>query len=294
MEDSKQNSRTRQIDFLRTHYNSVIVDAAIKYADNEIARHSSYPNDIVILKVARDKALKAGQTEIADLIEDQMESNMSNAFDRLTYAYIDGILFGLNNPDTSKVPEPVTDYVLNKDFSFLFDYTDNDFSGLVQDAAQIFCDEYNYLLRQIELHTDPGEVGPNGMVEHYKENLEYMEDPANVRQFMKALFIGEYMSNSTDRPRLDNKGPFSATERLKKAEDLVNNYLPFDEKDDGDGRSFWKFGTWKEISEYGLERYKRQQSTEELEYANGDFTKYWLNGEVLIVRMVDGKLIVQS
>lgn len=121
-----------------------------------------------------------------------------------------------------------------------------------------------------------------------------MEDPANVRQFMKALFIGEYMSNSTDRPRLDSKGLFSAEERLKKVEDLVNNYLPFDEKDDGDSRSFGKFGTWKEVSDYGLERYKRQQSTEELEYANGDFTKYWLNGEVLIVRMVDGKLIVQS
>lgn len=291
--DSKQNGRTRQIDFLRTHYNSVLVDAAIEYADNEIARYSSYSNDNIILKLAQDKALKASQTEIADFIEDQVESNMNNAFERLTSAYIDGILFGLNNPDTSKIPEPVTDYVLNKDFAFLFDYTDNDFSVLVQDAAQIFCDEYNYLLRQIELYTDLSKAGPNSMAEHYKENLEYMEDPVNVRQFMKALFIGEYMSNSTDRPRLDNKGLFSATERLKKAEDLVNNYLPFDEKDDETGRSFWKFGTWKEVSDYGLERYKRQQSTEELEYANGDFTKYWLNGEVLIVRMVEGKLTVQ-
>lgn len=276
--DSKQNSRTRQIDFLRTYYNSAIVDAAIKYADNEIARHSS-------LKSIRNEVLglKVGQTET-------VESNMSNAFDRLTFAYIDGILFGLNNPDTSKIPDPVTDYVLNKDFAFLFDYTDNDFSALMEGAVQIFCDEYNYLLRQIELC----EASSNSMVDHYKGDLEYMEDPTNVRQFMKALFIGEYMSNSTCRPRLDSKGLFSATERLKKAEDLVNNYLPFDEKDDESSRPAWKFGTWKEVSDYGLERYKRQQSTEELEYANGDFTKYWLNGEVLIVRMVNGKLTVQS
>ena len=292
--DSKQNSRTRQIDFLRTHYNSAIVDAAIKYADNEIARHSSYPNDSIILKLVRDMALESGQTEIADLIEDQVESNMNNAFERLTFAYINGIMFGLNNPDTSKIPEPVTDYVLNKDFAFLFDYTDNDFSALMEGAAQIFCDEYNCLLRQIELYANLDGSGPNGMAESYKEDLEYMEDPANVRQFMKALFIGEYMSNSTDRPRLDNKALFSATERLKKVEDLVNNYFPFDEKDNESGRLFWKFGTWKEVSDYGLESYKCQQSTEELEYANGDFTKYWLNGEVLIVRMVDGKLIVQS
>ena len=31
-----------------------------------------------------------------------------------------------------------------------------------------------------------------------------------------------------------------------------------------------------------------------LENANGDFTKYWLNGEVLIVRMVDGKLVAET
>lgn len=291
--DSKQNRRTRQIDFLRTYYNSALVDSAVKYADARIARHPSHPNDSIMLKLARDKALEAGQTEIANFIEGQMESDMNSAFDDLTFAYIDGILYGLNNPGADKIPDPVTDYVLNKDFAFLFDYSDNDFSGLVQNAAQIFCDEYNALLRQIELYTDLDKSHPNRMAESYKEDLEYMEDPANVRQFMKALFIGEYMSRSADRPRLGNKGLFSATERLKKAENLVNNYLPFDEKDDETGRSFWKFGTWKEVSDYGLERYKRQQSAEELEYANGDFTKYWLNGEVLLVRMVGGKLIVQ-
>ena len=292
--DSKQNSRTRQIDFLRTYYNSALVDSAVKYADDRIARHSSHPNDRIMLKLARDYAIEAGQTEIADFIEGQMESDMNSTFDDLTFAYIDGILFGLNNPNADKIPEPVTDYVLNKDFAFLFDYSDNDFSGLVQDAAQIFCDEYNALLRQIELYSDLDKSHPNGMAEHYKKDLEYMENPANVRQFMKALFIGEYMSRSADRPRLDNKGLFSAINRLKKAEDLVNNYLPFDEKDNEMGRSFWKFGTWKEVSDYGLERYKRQQSTEELEYANGDFTKYWLNGEVLIVRMVNGRLVVEQ
>ena len=34
------------------------------------------------------------------------------------------------------------------------------------------------------------------------------------------------------------------------------------------------------------------QSDEEYERANGDFTKYWLNGETLVVKMVDGELKV--
>ena len=32
--DHKEASRKRQIDFLRTHYNKAIVDAAIAYADS--------------------------------------------------------------------------------------------------------------------------------------------------------------------------------------------------------------------------------------------------------------------
>ena len=34
------------------------------------------------------------------------------------------------------------------------------------------------------------------------------------------------------------------------------------------------------------------QSDEEYKSANGDFTKYWLNGETLVVKMVDGELKV--
>ena len=41
-------------------------------------------------------------------------------------------------------------------------------------------------------------------------------------------------------------------------------------------------------------RNKEQQGEDGLKEANGDFTKYWLNGEVLIVRMVDGKLVAET
>ena len=78
---------------------------------------------------------------------------------------------------------------------------------------------------------------------------------------------------------------------------MVNNYFNFKTNTSksiisgGDDTVDWKFGTWDEVSKFGLERFKNWQGEEELENANGDFTKYWLNGEVLIVRMVDGKLV---
>ena len=85
---------------------------------------------------------------------------------------------------------------------------------------------------------------------------------------------------------------------LNKAQDLANNYFNFEtntQKTQSDSvRVNWKFGTWDEVSKFGLERFKNWQGEEELENANGDFTKYWLNGEVLIVRMVDGKLVAET
>jgi alpha-L-rhamnosidase len=64
------------------------------------------------------------------------------------------------------------------------------------------------------------------------------------------------------------------------------DYLGFDKPDS------WKFGTWKEVNDEGLVKYRNMQSDEEYERANGDFTKYWLNGETLVVKMVNGELKV--
>ena len=130
------------------------------------------------------------------------------------------------------------------------------------------------------------------MVNSYKKGLEFMEDPNNVRELIKAGFIGEYMTGTIDRCWLDGKPQFNAMERLNKAQDLVNNYFNFKTNEDDDHVN-WKFGTWDEVSKFGLEEFKGMQSDTDIKRANGDFTKYWLNGEVLIVRMIDGMLVAE-
>ena len=298
--DYKEASRKRQIDFLRTHYNKAIVDAAIAYADSEISqRHLySYPHDSVMLEMAKAKAIEAGQQEVADFIEMQMEFDTQDIFNVLTFAYVHGMSFGISNPNIGKTPEPVTDYVLSKDFAFIFDYSDNDFGIPIEQAAKEYCKEYNNLLRQIELYSSISDGDGDLMVESYKKDLEFMEDPNTVRQLMKAAFIGEYMTNAIDRCWVCSNKPFNAMERLNKAQDLANNYFNFETNTnynvDNTDRVNWKFGTWDEVSKFGLEKYKGQQGEDDLKKANGDFTKYWLNGEVLIVRMVDGKLVAET
>ena len=296
MEELKKNRRTRQIEFLRTHYNHSIVDSAIEYADCEIERRQSYFRDPIILDLAKKKAINSGQGEVADLIEEQIKSDEQDAFCALTFAYVHGMVNGINNPNINKTPEPVTDYVLEKDFAFIFDYRDNDFSSLIDYAAQEFCNEYNNVLRQIELYSDV--EGGNGMVSSYKRDIEFMENPNNVRQLMKAAFVGQYMTSSIDRCYLTKDG-FDYSKRLEKALDLADNYFHFESNSihndyDNTERVLWKFGTWEEVSKHGLEYYKKYQGEDELKYANRDFTKYWLNGEVLIVRMIDGKLVAET
>ena len=295
--DQKEAKRKRQIDFLRTHYNKAIVDAAIEYADNEIEHSRSYHHDSLMLEMAKAKALDAGQQEVADFIEMQMEIDTQDVFNILTFAYVHGMSFGLSNPNISKTPDPVTDYVLSKDFAFIFDYGDNDFSTCIFNAAQEFCNEYNRLLRQIELYS-ASDCSCDNMVESYKKNIEFMEDPNNIRQLIKAAFIGDYMKSSIDSCWIGGNKEFNAMSLLNKAQDLVNNYFNFEtdtQKTQTDSvRVNWKFGTWDEVSKFGLERFKNWQGEEELENANGDFTKYWLNGEVLIVRMVGGKLVAET
>ena len=291
--DHKEASRKRQIDFLRTHYNKAIVDAAIVYADSEISQQHSYlyPH---WMEMAKAKAIEAGQQEVADFIEMQMEFDTQNIFNVLTFAYVHGMSFGLSNPNISKTPEPVTDYVLSKDFAFIFDYGDNDFGTPIEQAAKEYCKEYNNLLRQIELHSSISDGDDDLMAESYKKDLEFMEDPNTVRQLMKAAFIGAYMTNAIDRCWVCSNKPFNAMERLNKAQNLANNYFNFETNASYTDRVNWKFGTWDEVSKFGLEEYKGQQGEDDLKKANGDFTKYWLNGEVLIVRMVDGKLVAET
>ena len=278
-----ETARKRHIAFLQEYYNKSIVDAAVDYADAQIKQRHLFPHDSVMMDLAKEKAIELGQKVIIDFIDLQKEIDNQELFEALTLAYVHGAAFSLENPNISKTPEPVTDYVLSKDFAFIFDFGDNDFGTYIERAAQQYCKEYNSVLRKIEM---------NPCLDSYKKDAEFMENPNNVRELMKAAFMGEYITGAIDRCWIGRVTEFNAMHRVNNAMEVVNNYFNFETNEDDD-QVDWKFGTWDEVSKFGLEKYKAQQGEEELKRANGDFTKYWLNGEVLIVRMVDGKLTAE-
>ena len=197
----------------------------------------------------------------------------------------------------NKTPEPANNCVLSKDFAFFFYFGDNDFGMCIENAAKEYCNAYNKILMKIETYSSDSEI----MANSYKKKLEFMEDPNNVRELIKTGFVGEYMTGIIDRFWLDDgKSQFNTTEHLDRVQYLVNIYFNFKTNTHksfilgNDDAVDWKFGTWDEVSKLGLEMFKSWQGEEELENANGDFTKYWLNGEVLIVRMVGGKLVAET
>lgn len=281
-----ESARKRHIAFLKEYYNKSIVDAAVAYADSQIKQWNLFPHDSVMKDLAKEKAIELGQKVIIDFIDLQKEIDNQEVFEFLTLAYVQGADFSIENPNISKTPEPATDYVLSKDFAFIFDFGDNDFGTYIERAAQQYCKEYNSVLRRIEI---------NPYLDSYKKDAEFMENPDNVRELMKAAFIGEYITGAIDRCWMGRVNEFNVMDRINKAQDLANNYFNFETNEcrKDTNQVNWKFGTWDEVSKFGLEKYNAQQGEKVIELANGDFTKYWLNGEVLIVRMVDGKLTAE-
>ena len=271
--------RQNQIDFLKSYYNDNIVNAAVKYADDEIANGTTLRLDDTWLNMIKNEAVKLGAENIGVYVDCISKDKTNSLFSILTFAYVKGLVVGVNNPSMKVTPDPITEYTKNKDFAFFFDFGDNDFGGYVERAAQDFCKEYNQLLRNIDLYQRDG--FSDMMAKSYMKDLEFMENPENVINLMKGAFIGEYMTGMVDRCWLGSREDY--TDRLKDAERFID-YLGFNKQES------WKFGTWKEVNDEGLVRYRNMQSDEEYERANGDFTKYWLNGETLVVKMVDGEL----
>lgn len=273
--------RQNQIDFLKSYYNDNIVNAAVKYADDEMARGTNLLLDDIWVDKIKKEAEKLGAENIGAYVDCISKDKTNSLFSILTFAYVKGLVVGIDNPSMKVVPDPMTEYTKNKDFAFFFDFLDNDFGGYVERAAREFCKEYNKLLRNIDLYQRDG--FSDRMAESYKKDLEFMENPENVINLMRGLFIGEYMTSMVDRCWMGSRENY--TDRLNDAERYID-YLGFNKQES------WKFGTWKEVNDEGLVRYRNMQSDEEYERANGDFTKYWLNGETLVVKMVDGELKV--
>lgn len=265
-------------DFLKQFYNDEIVDIAHERVTNQL-NNSIQASDIFFEKLEEKFKNDEDVLTFIDYIKKERKNEM---YHEMLFSFIYGTEYAVKNCvgsiDTVQ-NDLKCDYCKNKDFAFMIKFSDNDFGLYIENAAQKYCDEYNNLLWQIDSYHDC-----ELMRESYIKDLEYMEKPEIIMELMKSLFIGAYMDNSADRLYRNFKNgdkSFNMEDRLTKSKDLCN-YLHLNEL------NRYHIGKYEDISKVGLEEYKHMQNEETIK--NEDFDKYWLNGEVLIVKMVNGRL----
>lgn len=276
------NTLMRTEKFMSSYYSDDVIKESMDYA----FKHNNTTVDDKILELALEKT---SEKHVAEIIEMALEEKQSDKTVSLMLAFASGVDAANKNGLTNTGPTYVSDYCKQKDFAVFFLFGDNDFGGVMENAASLFCKEYNGILKNINIFSkDEEEEQKNHpdrlfyrMSESYIKDVEYMEDPERLKELLKTLFLGSYLNSTADRMGLfqGHKPTYTMDARLEESLKLTNELFR-------DGR-FWVIGSWETVNKCGMERVAGYQSESN---APKDLTECWINGEALIMRMCNGKL----
>ena len=265
-------------EFYYSMYNKDLVDRAYDATANFFGKES-FEADVKLAKIAEKYNVEGETTE--SRLYDHM-------FRQMVSSYLHGADDAVRNELGSVAPseETFSDYHKNVDFAILFDFSDNDFGLAMEAGAKLFCDEFNGLLRQIDLYNDHAYMR-DGYIKRFEEICKV----ENIREIMKCGFLAERMK---DQAEVGSAG------RMPNADDALDmvrsdmNYIPWDgdrnkyEYDNGEYKLVDKLprfitGTNEEIAE-ALEKYGHPDENPTRPFP------VWCNGEVIILYMRDGYL----
>ena len=262
-------------EFLCTIYDSDLVDRAIEESKDFYKEHEA---DILYKMATTAEMLpdRSGASEIYDQIQHQMVSS-----------YLHGADYAVRNELGSVAPshETFSDYHKNVDFAVLFDFSDNDFGLAMEAGAKAYCDEFNSILRHIDMYDDH-EYMKSSYIKDFNEIIKI----ENIKNIMKCGFASRQLSHSAEV--ICGRMPVIEQAMQKVQSDL--DYIPWDkdmsrwEKIDDkyvETEKFPRFitGTNEEISE-ALEKYGHPDENPTRPFP------VWCNGEVIILYMKDGYL----
>lgn len=264
-------------EFYYSMYNKDLVDRAYEATANFFGKES-FEADVKLAKIA-EKYNVEGETTASRLYE--------HMFRNMVASYLHGADYAVRNELGSVAPseETFSDYHKNVDFAVLFDFSDNDFGLAMEAAAKTYCDEFNGLLRQIDMYDDV-----DLMKKSYLKEFEEICKIDNIKEIMRCGFLAQRMQDCAE----------VHCGRLPNADDALDmvrsdmNYIPWGgdknkyECIDGEYKvvgTFTRFitGTNKEIAE-ALEKYGHPDEKPTRPFP------VWCNGEVIILYMRDGYL----
>lgn len=267
-------------EFFYSMYNKDLVDRAYD-ATADFFRKGEFEADLNLARIAEKCDSKTGNTAASRLY--------NHMFNRMVSSYLHGADFAVRTELGSTGPseETFSDYHKKVDFAVLFNFSDNDFGLAIEAAAKAYCDEFNGLLRQIDMYDDH-EYMKSSYIKEFNDIIKI----ENIKNIMKCGFASCQMRDSAEV--ICGRMPVIEQALQKVQSDL--EYIPWDdtrkiwEKDDVTGEYFVKeevgrfiTGTNAEIAEV-LKTHGDPYEDQTREFP------VWCNGEVVILYMKDGYL----
>ena len=266
-----------------------MVDKAEDYSQHVYPEYM-FDSDCKFFEMLNKKALVEQAT--GENVHEDYKLLLKEAQERIELAFLQGIEFAVRNNIGSYKPnnkEQISRYHSEKDFAILFNFSDNDFGGNFEKAAQFYCDRYNRLLANIDLYEKHSVL----MSKSYIRDIELLEKEEIIKEILK-MGVASY---SFERDATDFREINNFNKSQEEVNHLINEYIPFNkeitkwEKDEN-GKYFANgtiprlvVGTRSDI-EMALVHHGHEDGQTE---SPRDFP-VWCNGEVLIIYMKDGCL----
>ena len=270
-------------EFLYSIYNQELVDNAYESA-KEFYKQSDLESDFNFYKVLTGLD-KDNETKEINRIYNKI-------YERMTYAFLTGAMHAVksNFDETNIKPSEISfsDFRKNVDFAVFFDYSDNDFSGSIEAAAQSYCDEFTRILGQSDMYQDACESILNSYIKDYQELCKV----ETIKEIMKCGFMADRMSSFSNTAVYCGKVPNYESAVQHSKENVL--YIPWDEK-----RPMWKKVGNEYVKSEEFDRFVAGTRAEiesilkkygEPEEGWDDDFPVWCNSEVVILYMKNGYL----
>ena len=262
-------------EFLCTIYDSDLVDRAIEESKDFYKEHEA---DMLYKMATTAEMLptKSGASEIYYKIQQQM-----------VFSYLHGASYAAAQGLTSTAPseETFSEFHKNVDFAVLFDFSDNDFGLAMEAAAKAYCDEFNDILRHIDMYDDH-EYMKSSYIKDFNEIIKI----ENIKNIMKCGFASRQLSHSAEV--ICGRMPVIEQAMQKVQSDL--DYIPWDST-----HKIWEKSMDDYFVKEEVERFITGTNAEIVEALKKHGNLYedqtkpfpvWCNGEVVILYIKNGYL----
>lgn len=261
---------------LKQYHSDLVIEEAEKNANGSILGNPEMILRYFAINISKKYNIeldKEFEKQLAIICENYQEENKKNYM----YGFIRGVKTAIDkkwkHEHIENGASKNCEFTQNRDFAFMFNFGDNDFSGYIEEAIEKYIEKYNHEMQQIEYYSRS-----NYDLKPSIEKIWKYESFQTIKEMLKTLYkqsVINYKCNSMTCN--DNYDTLTLHEMLNKAEkDIL--YLEFDNPNS------YIFGTNTDIDKILEDGYKYDGDKPIEE------TYYWNNYETLIVRVKDGRM----